>query len=91
MVDTCGDEISISDSIEYATSWLMIVGISSNEVKAIGLPTLVTADCPHGFGVLLWEGVWFFLDIPERRLPLLKCIQHRKLQKRKTQRQSVRH
>lgn len=58
--DTCDDEISIFDDIEYATSCLMKIGISSTEVRATGLLTLKTVGCPPGFGVSLWDGVWFF-------------------------------
>lgn len=38
----------------------MTVGISSTEVGAIKLPTLVTVGCLPRFRVLLWEWVWFF-------------------------------
>lgn len=70
----------------------MVVGISSTKVIAIELSTLVTSGCPPGFGVLLWEGVWFLQDILESLLPLLKWTQHKTSQMEKHYKENnVRH
>lgn len=53
----CVDGTPTYDGIEYTTSWLMTMSISSNDAEATKLPMIVTVGCPPGFGLLLWEGV----------------------------------